>query len=365
LWIADFCVGRGGSLFVVTKEGDGYELSHTSKSKTVLKSESFSDISKSKTSDISKSKSDNFSDILKVKCRLPCVYRAVSISCDPKGKNFGVLQVCPNAELSDLPDVDSSSMKSDFRTLFEHTDEFDPLHDLEIQVGDRKFFAHKFILANSCEKISKMVRTDEDVVRISDPIPPEIFEQILQFVYHRSCDLMKVGPTNFRLKKSDIQNGQRSSENGQNFFSVAGDSANTSAFKVYSENGKNSSKNNPKKPTKKSPKKADNDTIANPILALTEASKLLGMSNLTACISCYKYSNGNIEKIPNAKTPTFEQQNIRYSRKSFPEFYDVSIKTEDGVEMSAHRCVLAARLDYFRFRTFFLLFELNLKFDLT
>ena len=339
MWIADLCVGRGGSLYVVTKEGEGYELSHTSKSKTLQKSDSFSDISKSK--------SDNFVDILKVKCRLPCVYRAVSISCDPKGNNFGVLQVCPNAELSDLPEVDSSSMKDDYRTLLEQTDEFDPLHDLEIRVGDRKFFGHKFILANSCEKMSKLVRKDEDVVRITDPIPPEIFEQILKFVYHRSCDLMKVGPTNFQLKKFG-----KNSENDKNVFSVSSDPVKASAYQVSSENGKNVSKNCPKKSIKKSSKNVETESFGNPVSALLEASKLMGMSNLTACISCYKYSNGNIEKIPNAKTPNFEQQNIRYSRKSFPDFFDVSIKTEDGVELSAHRCVLAARLDYFRFFLF-------------
>jgi hypothetical protein len=39
---------------------------------------------------------------------------------------------------------------------------------------------------------------------------------------------------------------------------------------------------------------------------------------------------------------------MRFSRKSFPELYDVTIRTEDGVELFGHRCVLAARLDYFR-----------------
>ena len=226
------------------------------------------------------------------------------------------------------------------------------------QVGDRTFYAHKFILASSCEKMSKLVRTDQDVVRIIDPISPLIFEQILKFVYYRSCDLMKVGPTTFRLKRSENPNDQKfenrkNSENGDGnkFYSLSGDSSTTtSAFQVYSENGKNSSKKSTSSAvaSKKSSKKVEKDDLVNPILALLEASKLLGMTNLTACIGQYRYLNGSIEFLPNGKMPTREQQNIRYSRKVFAEFHDVTIKSEDGVELSAHRCVLAARLDYFR-----------------
>lgn len=205
-------------------------------------------------------------------------------------------------------------------------------------------------MANCCEKMSKLVRTDEDTVQITDPIHPEIFEQILKFVYYRSCDLMKVGPTTFRLKKSESIN-EHKLENGNNFYSISGDPSTTSAFQVYSQNGKNSLKKSSSTATatKKISKKVEKDDFVNPVSALLEASKLLGMTNLTACIAQYRYSNGSIEFLPNGKMPTKEQQNIRYSRKGFSEFYDVTIKTEEGVELSAHRCVLAARLDYFRY----------------
>ena len=159
---------------------------------------------------------------------------------------------------------------------------------------------------------------------------------------------MKVGPTNFRLKKVDNNFDRKETENqdGNRYFSVAGDPSTTSAFKVYAENGKNSSKSS-KKVSKKSSKKSESESYENPISALHEAAKLLGMTNLAARISQFRYSQGVIEKIPSAKSSNFEQ--LRYSRKSFPEFYDVSIKSEDGLEVSAHRCVLSARLDYFRF----------------
>lgn len=35
-------------------------------------------------------------------------------------------------------------------------------------------------------------------------------------------------------------------------------------------------------------------------------------------------------------------------RDDFQNLYDVTIRSEDGKELRAHKCVLVARLDYFR-----------------
>jgi hypothetical protein len=35
-------------------------------------------------------------------------------------------------------------------------------------------------------------------------------------------------------------------------------------------------------------------------------------------------------------------------REDFQNLYDVRIRSEDGQELHAHKCVLIARLDYFR-----------------
>jgi hypothetical protein len=137
-------VGRGGAIFVTTKEGEAFELSHSTKVVQIVETAAHrhhskrsevakglqhpqkidqfgaqnskstmlqrADHQKLVTSKSAKStsmsspiassdkrleneldfvkmtsqKANNFLDILKVKSRLPCVYRAVSISCDPK-----------------------------------------------------------------------------------------------------------------------------------------------------------------------------------------------------------------------------------------------------------------------------------------
>jgi len=177
-------------------------------------------------------------------------------------------------------------------------------------------------------------RPDEDLLRIPDPVSPEIFEQILQFVYFRSCDLLQAPSSNVcHIENSkNKKSGRKNSENGNNeFLKVSGgDPSKVSAFKVYSENGKNS---------ERSSKKSGNQPKAsNPVTSLVEASKLFGMTNLT--------------KILMDKNCRNQKSEIRFNRKSYPEFHDVVIRTEDGAEIAAHRCVLAARLDYFKSVTF-------------
>lgn len=323
MWITDLCAGKSGSLFVVTRDGEGFELSHKSAPKL----------------DKADKKSENFSDILKVRSRLPCIFRANSIACDPKGKNFGVLQVCPNAELCRLPEIESSNLKTDFRRLLEETDEFDALHDLKIIAGDRMFFAHKLVLAASCEKMSKLVRPDEDFFRIPDTISPETFEQVLQFVYYRSCDLLKAGScatktSQNKSSKKDSKSKSKRKNSESEFLKISDDSSSLSAFHVYAANGKNLDRDL----TRKSKSPENEKPVLNPLTLLAEASNFFGMTNLTNSIKLL--TNKNL-----TKTPSLE---LKFNRKSYPEFHDVIICTEDNVQVAAHRCVLAARLDYFR-----------------
>ena len=272
-----------------------------------------------------------------MKSRLPSIYRATSISCDPKGINFGVLQVCPNAELSDLPEIESSNMKNDFRTLLAETEEFDPLHDLTIVVGETKFFAHKLIMACSCEKMSKLVRPDEDTVHIDPSVGPETFEHLLSFIYSRSCNFLQA-----KAENGQSQNGNSGSKKSDrnSVLKVSGDPGKVAAFSVYSKNGLNSEKSSKKsgkgcQKAEAGSKRAKSPPEAfNLLSSLVEASRLFGLTNLTKILTDKNLKPQNLL--------------LRFNRKSFPEFHDVIIRTEDGVEIPAHRCVLAARLDYFK-----------------
>ena len=68
-------------------------------------------------------------DIIKIK-RLSNIHRAVSVACDAKGKNFCVLQVCPNEALTEIPEVSPSTMKQNMKTLLNEVNLQDDLHDV-------------------------------------------------------------------------------------------------------------------------------------------------------------------------------------------------------------------------------------------
>lgn len=312
---------------IVTNEGLGFELSH---------------FARTKQSNPKSDKSDSFYNLIRIKNRLSFVYRARSITCDPKGNNFGVLQVSPKAEMTDLPEVMKSEMVENFQLLYEETDEMDALHDLEISVRGKTFFCHKFIIANLCEKISKLVQTCDGKLDLGDQMEPEIFEELLKFAYTRRCDLMKTGPTDFTFKNleplqlDDSQSGIVSTENP----------ATISAFQFYEERKKGNNK--VVKKSRKNTEKPGLATKLNPINMLIEAAKQFSITNLVTKLSVLKYANGAIEIVSSKGTDCYKPSPLKFSRKSFPEFYDVKITSEDGIEFSAHRCVLAARLEYFR-----------------
>ena len=44
-------------------------------------------------------------DLIRIKKRHLGIHRGVTVVCDPKGKNFCVVQVAPNASLFDVPDI--------------------------------------------------------------------------------------------------------------------------------------------------------------------------------------------------------------------------------------------------------------------
>ncbi|MEQ2188013.1 hypothetical protein GOODEAATRI_010590, partial [Goodea atripinnis] len=126
--------------------------------------------------------------------KLPFVHRAVSITMDSKGRNFGVLQADPKT------------------SLLEEADEMDSIHDVTLQAGERNFPAHKYILSmrseffrkqfmsERCgvnEELDKEVRRSEDAVGcdllILEKIPADMLEYALHFIYTDACELLVHG----------------------------------------------------------------------------------------------------------------------------------------------------------------------------
>ena len=277
-------------------------------------------------------------DILKIK-RLPNIHRGVSVSCDAKGRNFCVLQVCPNEALTEIPEVSSSSMKQNMTTLLTDVSEYDDLHDVVCVVASKRYPAHAFILASGSESFAKQlkflnkeVEETEPVILEVEDVLPQIFQQILKYLYTKTCDLLFEGPCNVKIEEP------KTSQNKQNnnTIHVNGNPKEVSAFGVYADNKK-----------KKKQSKTDREALSkaktnNPLIHLQEAAKQLGIFGLVKTVDCLKFSEGRISKKSDLPRPKLD-----FCSKNSPELQDVTIICDNEEEVLAHKCVLVSRSEYF------------------
>ena len=282
-------------------------------------------------------------DVLKIK-RLPNIHRGVSVSCDAKGRNFCVLQVCPNEALTEIPEISSSSMKQNMTAMLRDVSEHDDLHDVVCMVAGKRFPAHAFILASGSESFAKQLKYLNEVVdEETEPEPvilevedvlPQIFEQILKYLYTKTCDLLLEGPCN--LKIEEPKTSQKKKNN--NSIHVNGNPKEISAFSVYND-GKRKKKTSKSKTEREALSK---DKTNNPLIHLQEAAKQLGMFGLVKTVDCLKFSEGNISWKSDLPKPKLD-----FCSKNSPELQDVTIICDNEEELLAHKCVLVSRSEYF------------------
>ncbi|XP_068586194.1 inhibitor of Bruton tyrosine kinase [Cebidichthys violaceus] len=302
--------------------------------------------------------------------KLPYVHRAVSVTMDSKGRNFGALQSDPKTSLYEIPSISPSSFSQHFRSLLDEADEMDPIHDVTLQAGDRTFPAHKYILSMRSEFFRKQfmseheldgeldgeVRKSEDAVGcdliILEKITPDMLEHALHFIYTDSCELLVHGA---RPRVSGASSGKNQDFEQERLISSLQDLSlrGRSALEVYrslppaTKGDGDKAKSKCAKPGKrgkggKGDKAGANEGGANPVKTLQGVAKKLGLGSLSARLDGVKYESGKINVI-NKKTgnkPKFYQKKGSY-------LCDVTLKSEDGKEFPCHKSVLCARLEYF------------------
>lgn len=304
--------------------------------------------------------------------KLPYVHRAVSVTMDSKGRNFGILQSDPKANLYEIPSVSPSSFSQHFRRLLDESDEMDSIHDITLQAGNRTFPAHKYILSMRSEFFRKLfmsercgvpdeldgeVRKSEDAVGcdliIFEKIPADMLEYALRFIYTDSCELLVHGA---KPRGSAALAGQtQNMEEEERLISSLQDLGlrGHSALEVYrslppaAKGDADKAKAKNAKPGKKGKgskgdKSGASEGGANPVKSLQAVAKKLGLGNLSARLDGVKFEGGKISVI-NRKTgnkPKFYQKKCSY-------LCDVTLKSEDGIEFPCHKSVLCARQEYF------------------
>ncbi|XP_077432250.1 inhibitor of Bruton tyrosine kinase isoform X2 [Vanacampus margaritifer] len=301
--------------------------------------------------------------------KLPFVHRAVSITMDSSGRNFGLLQVDPRTSLYEIPSISPSSFATHFQKLLEEADEMDSIHDVTLQAGNRTFAAHKYILSmrsefflklfmvERCgidEELDKEVKKSEDAVGcdllILEKIPPDMLEYALHFIYTDNCELLVHGfqPRHHGslMEQSQDSEEERLISNLQDF-GLRGRSAlevyRSLPFAAKGDCNKQTSKGS--KPGKKGKSKGDkgaNERRDNPVKILQEVAKKLGLGSLSARLEGVKYEGGKVNVI-HKKTGN----KLKFNQKKCSYLCDITLKSEDGKEFPCHKSVLCARQEYF------------------
>ncbi|KAH3735613.1 hypothetical protein DPMN_042148 [Dreissena polymorpha] len=264
---------------------------------------------------------------------VPNVHRASYVSADMKGRNYAVLQSLPNACLTDVPSTSSSEMTECFGKLLSEADEFDLIHDLILKSKDRKWPVHGFIMITRCANFSNLLvnvnnednNTEVQVLEIHD-IHPQIIEQVLQFIYTDTCDVLCAG-THFCLNEEH----QLSTSNNvhDDIFTMESHvvkEEHKSAFEVINKAKEDKYTSKKKMEPKDEPGQRD---------------------PLKLMVAGFTYRKGRIEstgKVVQKMTLKFERDNLQNMKS---ECYDVCVRSEDGMVFRCHKCVLVARLEYF------------------
>lgn len=265
-------------------------------------------------------------DCISVKLsKISRVHRAIAITSDSNGHDFCVIQVPPYKRFS-APPIIESSMKEDLNLLLEECQENDDLHDVVFQIDNQYFPAHKFMMASKSTYFEKLLIDTKEIVRLQG-FHPLIFRQFLTFVYTNDCELLRLGECHDKFKvlcEFYVKNKNKDSTEEAEI------DGSKSAFEIYTKH-KNTDENEAR--------------VKNPVRMLHEMAKKLGCNTLCNILANYEMIKFVIKKKSTKKDVVLRP--IQFDRLAFSQFFDVTIKCFDDKEVNAHKCLLAARSDYF------------------
>ncbi|KAH0622107.1 hypothetical protein JD844_024105 [Phrynosoma platyrhinos] len=357
VYMSDISLNRSEMMFV-TQEGEVFKGKWVDGNKNSEKKEIVSNLQNS-SNDISSYDTNNVYERIRLE-KLAFVHRAVSVTTDPNGCNFAVLQSDPKTSLYEIPSVSMSTFPEDFAKLLGEAEVTDTIHDVTFQVGTRTFPAHKYILAmrsvffrklfaadHSWLDPTDLYRKEEDDVGcdlfVIEKLHPDLFMYLLQYIYTDSCDLLVHGHRPKMVYKERMEENEDTLIKNLSKIAIHGDANSKSAFEVYRSNQEQlvneKQKSKPKSTSKKC--KGVGEEV-NLIKMLQVAAKKFGLDNLSSRLDGVRIENGRIS-VANRNSGNKPKLN----QKKFLYLCDVTMKSLDEKEFPCHKCVLCARLDYF------------------
>ncbi|XP_073953372.1 inhibitor of Bruton tyrosine kinase [Choristoneura fumiferana] len=277
--------------------------------------------------------------------KIPNVHRAVSIVVDSEGMNFACLQIKPTCGLTSLPELSPTSLPKHMETLMESATEDDILHDVIFKVGTKLYPAHIFIIASSSEHLYKLYQdsmtSKEDKPIINLELHPLVFERILRYMYTGTCDVAELGPCSLKIRKEDLP-GVKKEKDVEPDLEIIENASEISAFEVYKNQENRNRKGRGRRNVETPPRL---NLYCDPVKLVQAAAKRLHVMGLHKLLDKFFYKDG---KICLKESATFTKNPPLYwERSARPELVDANVCAKDGALIAAHKCVLAARLEYF------------------
>lgn len=277
--------------------------------------------------------------------KIPNIHRALGISVDSEGLNLACLQMKPTCGLTSLPDLSPSCFSKHMECLFETAADDDILHDAVFKVGAKHFPAHMFIIASSSDYLYKLYKetstNEHKPTIILENVHPEVFERIIRFMYTGTCDVAELGPCGLKIRKEDLIGGnKKEKENVENEADLIDNPAEISAFEVYKKQDKK--KGGKRRSTETPPR---THLYCDPIKLVQATAKRLQVMGLHKLLDKFYYRDGNVCLKESA---TYSKNvPLTWDRESHSELVDTNVMSKDGILTPAHKCILAARLEYF------------------
>ncbi|XP_017775512.1 PREDICTED: inhibitor of Bruton tyrosine kinase [Nicrophorus vespilloides] len=246
--------------------------------------------------------------------RIPKIFAADTIVSDLEGDNFVSLQMNVSSYITRVPNISSSTMEDDFQNLLIKPE----TSNFVFTVRGVNFPVHKYIIGLGSDKLKKMV-SECNEIKI-DSIHPQIFEQLLNYLYTNDCELLHAGPCSVNITptvKSKIE--------VEEFVNCAG----KSVFEVYNSQSKNTQE----------------IEVTDPVKLLQDAAKSLGLNSLYNDTCKCVYSNGVI-KYKTGKD--FTPKILKFKIDDLVELHDIQIECKSDKIVAAHKCILEARSEFFR-----------------
>ncbi|KAL4702492.1 hypothetical protein ACJJTC_014635 [Scirpophaga incertulas] len=273
--------------------------------------------------------------------KIPNIHRAVSIAADVQGMNFACLQIKPTCGLRSLPVLSPSSMSKHMEALMESGSEDDLLHDVIFKVGSKQFPAHIYIVATRSELLYRLYQEQRKKSGEKPTVPlenvhPDVFQRILRYMYTGTCDVTELGPCQLKLKKEDLPVVKKGKEVLDDTELIE-NSSEISAFEVYKQGSK--------KGRTRRLSEAPKHTHCDPVKLLQAAAKKFQVMALHKLLDKFYYRDGIIHLKDSANDS--RNPSHMWDREALSELVDTCVVSKDGVPIPAHKCVLAARLDYF------------------